>query len=139
MSEELTGMIYDIQGFSVQDGPGIRTTVFLKGCPLHCPWCHSPESQKFYPQLSWISMRCIGTEACQERCMKACPKGAVEYGPKGVNSQTQQEIQLVHVKRDLCDNCGKCGEVCYPHALYLCGKAYTVDEVLKKVLADRSF
>jgi len=74
MSQELTGMVYDIQGFSVQDGPGIRTTVFLKGCPLRCPWCHSPESQAFHPQLSWISMRCIGTELCQERCIKALIK-----------------------------------------------------------------
>jgi len=139
MSQEITGMIYDIQGFSVNDGPGIRTTVFLKGCPLRCPWCHSPESQKFYPQLSWISMRCIGTEVCQERCIKACPKGALEYGDVGVNSQTQQSVQYIHVKRDLCDNCGKCAEVCYPHALYLCGENYTVDEVLKKVLKDRHF
>ena len=139
MSQEITGMIYDIQGFSVNDGPGIRTTVFLKGCPLRCPWCHSPESQKFYPQLSWISMRCIGTEVCQERCIKACPKDALEYGDVGVNSQTQQSVQYVHVKRDLCDNCGKCAEVCYPHALYLCGETYTVDDVLKKVLKDRHF
>ena len=136
---EITGMIYDIQGFSVNDGPGIRTTVFLKGCPLRCPWCHSPESQKFYPQLSWISMRCIGTEVCENRCINACPKGALEYGGVGVNSQTQQNVQYVHVKRDLCDNCGKCAEVCYPHALYLCGESYTVDEVMKKALADRHF
>jgi len=139
MSQELTGMVYDIQGFSVQDGPGIRTTVFLKGCPLRCPWCHSPESQAFHPQLSWISMRCIGTELCQERCIKACPKGAVEFGPKSKNSVTQEEIQLVHVNRDLCDNCGKCAEVCHPHALYICGQKYTVEEIMKKVRADKSF
>ncbi len=139
MSQELTGMVYDIQGFSVQDGPGIRTTVFLKGCPLRCPWCHSPESQAFHPQLSWISMRCIGTELCQERCIKACPKGAIEYGPKGKNSATQEEIQLVHVNRELCDNCGECAKVCHPHALYICGQKYTVEEIMKKVRADKSF
>ena len=71
-------------------------------------------------------------------CIKACPKGAIEYGPKGVNSQTQQEIQLVHVKRDLCDNCGKCGDVCYPHALYTCGKTYTIDEVLTACSANHT-
>ena len=136
---ELTGMIYDIQGFSVNDGPGIRTTVFLKGCPLHCPWCHSPESQKFYPQLSWISMRCVGTEACQERCMKACPKNAIELGSTGINSATQEQVQYIHVDRTLCDNCGECGKVCYPHALYLCGENYTLDQVLKRVLQDRRF
>ena len=62
-----TGRLYDIQGFSVQDGPGIRTTAFLKGCPLRCPWCHSPESQAFYPQLSWVNMRCQGTALCESR------------------------------------------------------------------------
>ena len=139
MSQELTGMVYDIQGFSVQDGPGIRTTVFLKGCPLRCPWCHSPESQAFHPQLSWISMRCIGTELCQERCMKACPKGAIEYGPKSKNSVTQEDIQLIHVNRTLCDNCGKCAEACHPHALYICGQRYTVEEIMVKVRADKSF
>ena len=83
----IVGKLYDIQGFSVQDGPGIRTTAFLKGCPLRCPWCHSPESQQFYPQLSWIDMRCQGTELCEERCMKACPKNAIEYGKTGKNRQ----------------------------------------------------
>ena len=78
MSQEIKGMVYDIQGFSVQDGPGIRTTAFLKGCPLRCPWCHSPESQGFKPQLSWISMRCLGTDACKSRCIKACPENAIE-------------------------------------------------------------
>lgn len=139
MSQEVKGMVYDIQGFSVQDGPGIRTTVFLKGCPLRCPWCHSPESQSFKPQLSWISMRCIGTEVCEERCLKACPHNALEKGAMGVNSQTQQPIQYVHVKRDLCVNCGECAKVCHPHALYICGQEYTVEEIMKKVRADKSF
>ncbi len=139
MSQEIKGMVYDIQGFSVQDGPGIRTTVFLKGCPLRCPWCHSPESQSFKPQLSWISMRCIGTEVCEERCIKACPNNALEYGPIGKNSQTQENIQLVHVKRELCVNCGECAKVCHPHALYICGQEYTVEEIMKKVRADKSF
>lgn len=137
--KELTGRIYDIQGFSVQDGPGIRTTVFLKGCPLRCPWCHSPESQSFAPQLSWISMRCVGTEACDSRCIKACTKGAVELGEKRLDSISGKEIQLVHVKRDVCDNCGDCAAVCHPHALYICGKDYTVDEVVEIALRDRSF
>ena len=103
----LTGKIYDIQGFSVQDGPGIRTTVFLKGCPLRCPWCHSPESQAFYPQLSWISMRCVGTKYCQERCIKACPKQAIKAEGTRIDSLTGEELQLIHVDRTLCDNCGR--------------------------------
>ena len=137
--EEVSGLLYDIQPFSVQDGPGIRTTVFLKGCPLHCPWCHSPESQAFYPQISWISMRCSGTEVCGESCLKACTKNALEKGDMGVDTLTQTPIQYVHVNRKLCDNCGDCAVDCYPKALSVCGTRYTVEEVMKKVRSDKSF
>ena len=139
MSTECTGRIYDIQGFSVQDGPGERTTVFLKGCPLRCPWCHSPESQAFYPQLSWMNMRCQGTKACKARCINACPKNAIELGPTRRDSKTGEELQMIHVKRDLCDNCGDCTKVCYPEALYLCGEDYTVERLMQRLLRDKPF
>ncbi len=139
MTQPLIGRIYDIQGFSVQDGPGIRTTVFLKGCPLRCPWCHSPESQAFYPQLSWVSMRCVGTEKCQNRCIGACPLKAIAPAETRLDSQTREPLRMIHVDRTLCDNCGECVKVCHPHALFLCGQDYTVEEIVKKVLADRSF
>ena len=139
MPQEISGLVYDIQPFSVQDGPGIRTTVFLKGCPLHCPWCHSPESQSFKPQLSWIAMRCIGTAVCEENCIKACSKNAIELGPVGEDAMTQQPIQYVHVKRDVCDDCGDCTSVCYPKALYICGTRYTVEEIMAKVRPDRAY
>ncbi|SFA82152.1 glycerol dehydratase, cobalamin-independent, small subunit [Acetitomaculum ruminis DSM 5522] len=138
-NKQLTGRLYDIQGFSVQDGPGVRTTAFLKGCPLRCPWCHSPESQSFKKQLSWMSMRCLGTKACNERCIKACPKGAIELGSTRMDPLNNTELQLVHVKRDLCDDCGICTESCYAEALYLCGKDYTVDELVDRLLQDRHF
>lgn len=134
----ITGKIYDIQGFSVQDGPGIRTTVFLKGCPLRCPWCHSPESQKFYEQLSQMNMRCIGTEACG-KCLDVCPKNGISLGSVRENPATQELLQMVHIDRSLCDNCGKCTERCYPGALSICGKDYTVEEVLEKVSRDIPF
>jgi pyruvate formate lyase activating enzyme len=134
----LTGRIYDIQGFSVQDGPGIRTTVFLKGCPLRCPWCHSPESQEFFPQLSWMSMRCLGTAACG-KCLEVCPQKAIALGRNNTNPTTGEELQMVHIDRKLCDNCGICAEHCYAHALYICGKEYTVDEVLERVSKDIPF
>ena len=130
----LTGRLYDVQGFSVQDGPGVRTTAFLKGCPLRCPWCHSPESQAFYKQLSWMSMRCLGVQACKERCIKACPKGALEYGEIRADAASGGSLQLIHVKRDLCGNCGKCAEACYAEALSICGKDYTVEELVKIIL-----
>lgn len=135
----LTGRLYDVQGFSVQDGPGVRTTAFLKGCPLHCPWCHSPESQAFYKQLSWMSMRCLGVDACKQRCIKACPKNAIELGVTQKDVKAGTDLQLIHVKRDLCDNCGKCADACYVEALYLCGKDYTVDELVNRLLQDKKF
>ena len=138
MNNELTGKVYDIQGFSVQDGPGIRTTVFLKGCPLRCPWCHSPESQQFHSQLSWISMRCIGIEKCG-KCLTACPKGAITPGDKIQHAVSKVEIQLVHIDRNICDNCGDCAAVCYPDALFMCGTDYGVDELVEKLSKDMPF
>jgi pyruvate formate lyase activating enzyme len=138
MEKQLTGKVYDIQGFSVQDGPGIRTTVFLKGCPLRCLWCHSPESQQFHAQLSWISMRCIGVEKCG-KCLDACSKGAVSPGKWTQHAATNEKIQLIHVDRSICDNCGDCTAVCHWKALEMCGKDYTVEELLKRVMKDEPF
>lgn len=138
MNNEPTGKVYDIQGFSVQDGPGIRTTVFLKGCPLRCPWCHSPESQQFHSQLSWISMRCIGIEKCG-KCLDACPKGAITPGETTQHMVTKEEVQHVHVDRSLCDDCGDCATVCYPDALFMCGTNYSVDELAEKLSQDMPF
>ena len=134
-----SGRLYDIQGFSVQDGPGIRTTAFLKGCPLRCPWCHSPESQAFYKQLSWMSMRCLGLDACKSRCMKACPKDAIEEGPLKTDVQTGEQLRTVHVKRDVCDNCGACADKCYAEALTMCGKDYTSQGLVDRLLQDKNF
>jgi pyruvate formate lyase activating enzyme len=138
MGKELTGKVYDIQGFSLQDGPGIRTTVFLKGCPLRCPWCHSPESQQFDAQLSWMSMRCIGVEKCG-KCLKACPKEAISPGTWIRHSATQQDIQHIHIDRAICDNCGECVAACYQKALVMCGTDYTVEDLLKRVQKDMPF
>ena len=79
MEKTLKGKTFDIQGFSVHDGPGIRITVFLKGCPLRCPWCHSPESQLFETELNWMQIRCIGTELCGN-CLNVCPHDAITPG-----------------------------------------------------------
>ncbi len=136
---ELKGRIFDIQYFAVQDGPGIRTTVFFKGCPLHCPWCHSPESQAFYPQLSWMSQKCVGTAECKNVCIETCPKKALSYGKTEKNSLTGEDKQLVRIDRDLCDNCGECVQVCYPKALSVCGQDYTVGEVMEKARRDLPF
>ena len=138
MGKELTGKVYDIQGFSVQDGPGIRTTVFMKGCPLRCPWCHSPESQGFPTQLLWMSMKCVGLDACT-KCLDACTKGAISPGQTTESGTTREQIRHIHIDRTICDHCGDCAEVCYRNALYMCGTDYTAEDLLDRVLKDKPF
>ncbi|MDD6734844.1 MAG: glycyl-radical enzyme activating protein [Clostridiales bacterium] len=117
-------MVFDIKRFAVHDGDGIRTTVFLKGCPLKCLWCHNPEGISPKPQLAYYSHKCIG---CGE-CINVCPQKAhkIENG--------------MHIfARELCTNCGKCERVCLGNALKLYGKKYTVQEILPILLEDREF
>jgi pyruvate formate lyase activating enzyme len=157
-SEDPVGTIYDIQGFSVQDGPGIRTTVFLKGCPLRCPWCHSPESQRFDIQLSWQWRKCIGTEVCGA-CLAVCPHGAIrpaepesssvqggasgefagETGGDAIGAVDGDGVKLIRIDWSLCDDCGKCTEACPAGALSMWGKRYSVAEVVERVLRDSPF
>jgi len=134
----LTGRVYDIQGFSVHDGPGIRTTVFLKGCPLRCLWCHSPESQAFQRELSWMEMRCIGVDECG-LCIEACAKGGISPGEPVKAPGRDTEMRLVTFDRSMCDNCGSCGSACMSKAVYLCGTDYTVADVVERVVKDVAF
>ena len=145
------GLVYDIQGFSIQDGPGIRTTVFLKGCPLRCPWCHSPESQSFEKQLSFKKADCLGLDACGA-CLKACPRGALSASepqevigtggalPGAPDEQPVAETRCYPViNHELCVDCGACSAACCSKALYLCGDDYTVEAAVARVLKDRKF
>jgi len=132
-----TGKTYDIQGFSVHDGPGIRTTVFLKGCPLRCPWCHSPESQEFRTELNWMSIRCLGVKDCG-MCLPVCPHGAVTEG-SATRKPTGEETIYPSVDKSKCDECGACAKACKANALYMCGIDRTVDEVVDLVLRDKPF
>ena len=121
----MTGRIVDIQRFSIHDGPGIRTTVFLKGCPLHCTWCHNPESISPKPQLSYLSDKCI---ACG-LCMSKCPVGAIARRGDGKAA----------VDWTRCDSCGACPPVCDAKALELVGREMTVEEVMATVLRDLDY
>jgi pyruvate formate lyase activating enzyme len=120
----MTGTVFDIQKFSIHDGPGIRTTVFLKGCPLRCRWCHNPESNLRTPQISFTPARCIGCGFCFQRC------------PERAHSMAGERHVL---DRRLCRVCGVCTEKCYAEAIEVIGREMSVEDVLKEVLKDRPF
>ena len=129
MSSVTTGTVFNIQRYSIHDGGGIRTLVFLKGCPLRCLWCSNPESQSGAPQLGYIESRCAGADDCGAPCAAACPAGAVALNEEG----------KAVIDRDRCDDCGKCAEACGKGALKIVGRAMTVVQVMAEVEKDRPF
>lgn len=138
MSQELIGYVYDIQKFSVHDGPGIRTTVFLKGCPLHCLWCHSPESQSFGSDLAFMDIRCIGMEYGAP-CQTICDRGAITAGEKRLDPKENQEVTFPLIDRTKCDTCLKCVSACPSAALYDPRQPKTVPMVMQVVSQDRRY
>lgn len=125
----LTGVVVNIQHFSTHDGPGIRTTVFLKGCSLRCAWCCNPEAINAGPELAFKLKQCIGEKECG-RCLGVCPEQAL---------QIDASDGKVRVNWDLCRNCGECAVVCPSGALYTLGQSMTVTEVLAEVEQDSGF
>ncbi|MFC2060531.1 glycyl-radical enzyme activating protein [Chloroflexota bacterium] len=118
------GLVFNIQRYSLQDGPGIRTTVFLKGCTLRCSWCSNPESQAVFPEI--LNRRALCTKC--ELCIGVCPVGAISLGTKGVR-----------IGRKACTNCLACVSVCYPGALKIAGTEMSVEEVFNEVVRDEAF
>ena len=116
--------IFDIKRFAVHDGDGIRTTVFFKGCPLKCVWCHNPEGIGFEPRLAFYANKCV---SCGD-CVKSCPQNAHSI-KDGIHT----------FEREKCILCGKCESVCLRDALTLYGKETTADELMPSLLADKSF
>jgi pyruvate formate lyase activating enzyme len=119
------GNVFSIERYAVHDGAGIRTMVYLKGCPLRCLWCANPEGQDARSQLFFFAERCIGCG----RCLAACPSGAARRDGEG---------RIAHAPA-LCQGCGGCVETCHADARRLFGRAMTVAEVMAEVRKDRAF
>ncbi len=124
------GYVFNIQHYSVHDGPGIRTIVFLKGCPLRCQWCSNPESQLQDPELGFNPSKCIGIDKCL-RCAEVCIYGAVK--------QDKDENNKISIDRQLCQECLLCTDACPSKALEVFGKQTSIDEIIQAVEKDSAF
>lgn len=120
----VTGTVLEIQRMSTEDGPGIRTTVFMKGCPMKCLWCHNPESISPKPQIHWVAVRCIGCHSCQD----ICPENALMMTDTGLE-----------IDRGVCTGCGECAEICPTTAIELLGSKWEVTALAKELLKDREY
>ncbi len=123
--QNLSALVTNIQGYSVHDGPGIRTTVFLKGCPLACRWCANPECISPKAELGFLEALCV---RCGE-CWSSCPNGAITGDPTGIPV----------IDRARCTGCGECAAACARKARVIHGRRMTVDEILEAVVADTLF
>jgi pyruvate formate lyase activating enzyme len=123
-NNNLTATILEIQRMSTEDGPGIRTTIFFKGCSLKCGWCHNPESISPLPQIHWIANQCIGCKTC----LAVCPPKALSFSGQGNQ-----------IDRDLCTGCALCAAECPAAALELLGRQWVLDDLVAEVIKDRAY
>ena len=127
-SEAVAAYVTNVQRFTIHDGPGIRTELFLKGCPLRCEWCSNPETYERLPQVGVFTTKCIGCGYC----LKVCAE-------RGKNALIIGGNHIVGINRQLCDNCLKCEEECMSGALTIWGKKMTVDDAMDVIRRDREF
>ena len=121
----MKGKVYDIQRFAIHDGPGIRTLVFMKGCPLECLWCSTPQTQRSSPDLLYIEVNC---KKCL-RCVDVCPEKAITFSDK----------EKIEINRKICNNCGQCVDICPNQALKLVGEQKSVEQLFQDVMKDSNF
>jgi pyruvate formate lyase activating enzyme len=126
--QEIKGLIFHIIHGSFVDGHGIRTTVFLKGCPLRCLWCCNPEGQNTLPEIKLTVSLCNGCGKCVDVC-----------STRAIRLSNKPDTDKVAIDRKLCDNCGKCIDVCFTDTLSFFGKYYTIDELYAIIEKDRSY
>ena len=119
----MKGILTTIQRFSLHDGPGIRSTIFFKGCNMRCSWCHNPETFEMTSQLMYYRTKCVGCGACTQ----ICPLHTIGEDGKLV------------LERNGCTHCGKCADVCFSGALEMCGKEYDISDILSEVLQDTDY
>lgn len=124
MKSKETGIITEIERYAVKDGPGIRTVVFFKGCPLKCRWCANPETQRTVCQLMYWPVRCLGCK----KCISICPEQALSFGVYGVE-----------IDRSKCSLCGKCVDICNSRALTMAGENRSVNEIMNVILKDKVY
>jgi pyruvate formate lyase activating enzyme len=120
----LTGLTFNVQRFSTEDGPGIRATVFFKGCPLRCAWCHNPEGLSPRPELMWYDVHCIGAR----ECLSICAENALTLTPQGMQ-----------IDRQRCTVCGDCAQACPAGALEVIGQEWTLEALLAEIEKDAVF
>lgn len=119
-----TGLIYDIKRYAINDGPGIRVTVFMKGCPLSCAWCHNPEGMSLQRERVYNPEKCMGCGLC----IKACPEQACALTPEGIAADPEK-----------CKVCGECAHICPAMAVEISGRQVSVEQIVKEVEKDRLF
>jgi pyruvate formate lyase activating enzyme len=124
LADSERGLIFEIQKMSTEDGPGIRTTVFFKQCPIKCVWCHNPESISKVPHIQWFKNKCIGCKTC----IKVCPQRALSFDENGII-----------IDRNKCDICGICVEECPSTALNMIGKEWNLDDLFHEIEKDKVY